>query len=130
VALEVHTATTSRETSAEGASGTVVLELLNDGADLSLVQVRAEAPGVIFSGAGLGPMLRGQRSRLRLPFYIPSCAVVHRTGRVVVTVRGNGIGPRELGFRATEDEEAGTVRDVDLDAALRACNGAVPVPLG
>jgi hypothetical protein len=39
----------------------------------------------------------------------------------VVTVWQEGQDPLELGFRATEDEEARTVRDVDLDLVLGAC---------
>ena len=104
-----------------GVQGLLELELRNQGGELRRVSVHAEVPGVQFSPASFTRVQAGGRVVARVPFQVPVCAAVRRTGRVVVTVWQDEQPPVELGFRATEDEEARTVRDVDLDLVLRSC---------
>jgi hypothetical protein len=127
VAVAVRAVEGRRRVEGEGVRGVVAVEVTNLGADLELARVDAEVPGVITSSGSLR-VPAGERGTVRLGFHVPVCADLRRTGRVVVTLRSPAVGTRELGFRATEDEEARTVRDLDLDVLLRACRGAVPVP--
>ncbi|HVM26391.1 MAG TPA: hypothetical protein VM433_01810 [Mycobacteriales bacterium] len=109
------------ERTAAGARGVLLVEVRNEGAPLEFARVSAEVPGAAFEVVAVGPLPAGGRSVARLRFDVEACALLRRTGRVVVTVFPDGARPQELGFRATEDEEARTVRDVDLDLVLDAC---------
>jgi hypothetical protein len=111
-----------------GIAGRYEVEVRNEGSELRHVRVHGEVPGVTFSTAAFIGVPAGARLQARLPFAVPACEDLRRTGRIVVTVLRDGEPYLELGFRATEDEEAGTVRDVDLDLVLGAC--ARPQPPG
>jgi hypothetical protein len=121
VALSVRAAGGDVEATPGGARGVLLVEVRNAGTRLDLVRVHAEVPGVLFSPAAVGRLPAEGRVVSRLPFDLPSCEELRRTGRVVLTVLQDGAAPVELGFRATEDEEARTVRDLDLDLVLGAC---------
>jgi hypothetical protein len=127
VAVAVASAGGSRRVEGPGVRGVVAVEVRNRGAALELVRVEAEVPGVIASGGSLR-LPPGGRGTVRLGFHVPDCADLRRTGRIAVEVRAAGFGTRQLGFRATEDEEARTVRDLDLDVLLRGCRAGQPVP--
>lgn len=101
--------------------GTVAIEVRNLGAEIDLVRLRAEVPGVIFWPAGVSDLSVGGSVQLHLPFQVADCSLQRRTGRVVVGVVDDQVGEREVGFRATEDEEARTLRDIDLETVHRAC---------
>ena len=117
----------SRRVEGDGVRGVVAVRVRNLGADLRLVRVEAEVPGVIASGGSLR-LPAGAEGSVRLGFHVPDCVGLRRTGRIVLEVQADGVGTSELGFRATEDEEARTVRDLDLDVLLRGCRAGRPVP--
>jgi hypothetical protein len=117
----------TRRVEGAGVRGVVTVQVRNLGTDLRLVRVDAEVPGVIASSGSLR-VPAGAEGAVRLGFHVPDCAALRRTGRVVLEVQADGVGTRELGFRATEDEEARTVRDLDLDVLLRGCRAGRPVP--
>jgi hypothetical protein len=116
-----------RHPAGQGTHGVVLLAVANEGAALEELHVRVEVPGASLSTATAGPLGPGDQAVVRLSWQVRDCAALRRTGRVVVTARAAGRPPRELGFRVTEDEEARTVRDVDLDTVLRACADGAPV---
>lgn len=109
---------------AAGARGTVDLEVRNALRPVTLLSIGAEVPGVAFSvvippnGTILGT---DGRVALRLDFVIADCARLRRTGRIVLRVDEDG-RPAELGLTITNDEEAGTLRQVVLDRVLHACD--------
>ena len=109
--------------SGAGADGAVRLEVRNGGPALRLLSVTAEVPGVRFStlvpphGVVLRP---DERLEMVLGFEIDDCRQLRRTGRLVMRAARDGI-ERELGLTITHDREAGTLRQVALDAVLGAC---------
>ncbi len=106
-----------------GARGTVELEVRNAGARLDLLSVGAEVPGVRFINAGQPngvQMLADDRVEVNLAFEVDDCALLRRTGRLVLRVRQAGV-EREIGLTITSDVEAATVRQLALDRVLQAC---------
>lgn len=106
-----------------GARGTVELEVRNAGARLDLLSVGAQVPGVRFINAGQPngvQMLADDRVEVNLAFAVDDCALLRRTGRLVLRVRQAGV-EQEIGLTITRDVEAGTVRQLALDRVLQAC---------
>ena len=106
-----------------GARGDVRLEVLNGGPRVRLRSLTAEVPGVRFEQRvqphGL-ELEADERVEVVLGFTIDDCAMLRRTGRLVLQVVESGVD-RELGLTVTHDREAGTVRQVALDRVLGAC---------
>ncbi len=106
-----------------GAQGEVELEVRNARRPLRLLSVSAVVPGVRFrvvappNGLTLGA---DGRVSVRLSFVIADCALLRRTGRLVLQVEQDGRS-RELGLPITDDPGTGTVRQASLDRVLDAC---------
>lgn len=106
-----------------GARGTVELEVRNAGVALRLLAVTAQVPGVRFIDEGqphglpLGP---DDRVEVNLGFVVQDCALLRRTGRLVLRALQAGV-ESELALTVTTDVEAGTVRQLALDRVLESC---------
>ena len=106
-----------------GARGTVELEVRNAGVALRLLAVTAQVPGVRFIDEGqphglpLGP---DDRVEVNLGFVVEDCALLRRTGRLVLRALQAGV-ESEVALTVTTDVEAGTVRQLALDRVLESC---------
>ena len=106
-----------------GARGTVELEVRNAGVALRLLTVTAQVPGVRFidegqpNGLTMGP---DDRVEVDLGFEVDDCALLRRTGRLVLRALQAGV-ESELALTVTTDVEAGTVRQLALDRVLESC---------
>ena len=106
-----------------GARGTVELEVRNAGVELRLLAVTAQVPGVRFINQGqpqglpLGP---DDRVEVNLGFVVEDCALLRRTGRLVLRVLQAGV-ESEVALTVTTDVEAGTIRQLALDRVLESC---------
>lgn len=106
-----------------GARGTVELEVRNAGVELRLLAVTAQVPGVRFINEGqphglpLGP---DDRVEVNLGFVVEDCALLRRTGRLVLRALQAGV-ESEVALTVTTDVEAGVVRQLALDRVLESC---------
>ena len=106
-----------------GARGTVELEVRNAGVALRLLSVTAQVPGVRFVDEGQPhglPLGTDDRVEVNLGFVVPDCALLRRTGRLVLRALQAGV-ESEVGLTVTTDVEAGTVRQLALDRVLDSC---------
>jgi hypothetical protein len=107
----------------EAASGRLALEVRNGRQPLVLLSVTAQVPGVRFAPVtyrGGRAMGTDERIELRLGFAIPDCALVRRSGRLVLRVASQG-RERELALSVVSDPLTGAARQLDLDVVLDAC---------
>lgn len=107
-----------------GARGTVELEVRNAGVVLRLLSVSAEVPGVRFIDEGQPnglPMGPDDRVEVDLGFEVDDCALLRRTGRLVLRALQAGV-ESEVALTVTTDVEAGTVRQLALDRVLESCS--------
>ncbi|MCW2614585.1 MAG: hypothetical protein JWN08_1579 [Frankiales bacterium] len=108
----------------DGVRGTVALEVRNADAPLQLLSVTAEVPGVRFTDRGPANGITlgtDDRVEVRLGFEVDDCALLRRTGRLVLTVRQDGV-VRELALTLTTETEAGVIRQLALDRVLESCS--------
>ena len=113
--------TTTR--TAAGARGVLRLDVRNGGAPLQLLRVFAELPGVRF--AVVGPangktLVTDERTEVRLAFEVADCALLGRTGRVLLQVRAED---REQEVAVPVDDSGRAAEQNALDRVVQACEG-------
>lgn len=107
---------------APGARGVLRLEVRNGGAPLQLLQVFAELPGVRFAVVGRAngvTLVTDERTEVRLAFEVEDCALLGRTGRLLLQVRVDG---REREVAVEVGDTGRAVAQNALDRVAQACD--------
>lgn len=107
----------------EAAAGRLSLEVRNGRQPLVLLSVTAQVPGVRFGEVayrGGRALATDERLELGLTFSVADCALVRRSGRVVLRVIAQG-AERDLTLAVAADPASGTGQQFNLSLVLDAC---------